>query len=367
MVKLLHAADLHLDSPFRSLPQPEAQRRRQEQRKALEALRDMALEHQVDLVLLAGDLFDSAQTYPETLTLLARLLGEMPCPVCIAPGNHDYWSETSPYCAQPWPSNVHIFTRETLEPLVFPDLGATVYGCAFTSPSRLSDPLAGFRAQGDTAVSIGLVHADVGGGQNYGPISPEGIENTGLSYLALGHIHKGTGLQKTGQTCWAYPGCLQGRGFDELGDKGALLVTLEVGVSARFLPIPGPRYHLLTAPVTGLDPALILAQNIPENHKNDYIRFTFTGESEGLDLAALRGAGAGLCRHLELRDETVLPQDLWARAEEETLTGLFLRGMRRRLDAAANETEKAAANLALRYGLAALEGREEPAGGEELE
>lgn len=353
MLTILHAADLHLDSPFRSLPGSEAQTRRAGQRKALEQLRDLALDHSADLVLLPGDLFDSQQVYPETLEALARTLGALPCPVVIAPGNHDYYSEKSPYAQPIWPENVHIFTSETVTAFSFPTLGVTVYGCAFVSPFRDDDPLADFTAPKDGTVAIGCFHGDVGKQSRYAPIAPESLAQSGLAYAALGHVHA---LEHhiDAPTPWAYSGCAQGRGFDELGDKGALLVRLENGqVGGKLLPLAGPRYWELSLPAD-TDLAQVLT-----GKENDYVRLTLTGQCQPPDLSALQALGDSLCRVFQLRDETVPPLELWARAGEDTLTGHFVREMRTRLDAA-DETQRPTVLAALRWGLAALEGREGP-------
>lgn len=353
MLTLLHAADLHLDSPFRSLPPAEAQARRAGQRKVLEQLRDLALDHGTDLVLLPGDLFDSQQVYPETLEALAKTLGSLPCPVVIAPGNHDYYSEKSPYAQPIWPENVHIFTAESVTAFPFPDLGVTVYGCAFTSPFRDDDPLAGFVAPRDGGVAIGCFHGDVGKHSRYAPISPESLAKSGLAYAALGHVHA-MERHADASTPWAYSGCAQGRGFDELGDKGALLVRIDGGqVGGKLLPLPGPRYWELSLPA-GTELAQALA-----GKEEDYVRLTLTGQSRPLDLPALQALGDTLCKVFQLRDETTPPLDLWARAAEDTLTGHFVREMRQRLDAAGEE-DRPRLLAALRWGLAALEGREGP-------
>ena len=88
-LKILHAADLHLDSPFEGLPAGKAAIRRKEQRELLTALAELAVSEQVDLVLLPGDLLDSDNTYYETGEDLIRALRSIPVPVFIAPGNHD--------------------------------------------------------------------------------------------------------------------------------------------------------------------------------------------------------------------------------------------------------------------------------------
>ena len=111
MLTFLHAADFHLDAPFAALPPERAAQRRGEQRELLDRMAQLARDRQVDLVLLAGDLMDSEQTYAETAQALSRALAAIPAPVFIAPGNHDFWSEHSLYATMSWPENVHIFTQ----------------------------------------------------------------------------------------------------------------------------------------------------------------------------------------------------------------------------------------------------------------
>ena len=110
MIKLIHGADFHLDSPFSGLAPDQAAQRRREQRELLARLARLARDRQADLVLLAGDLLDGRQTYRETAQALAQTLGEIPCPVLIAPGNHDPYTAKSLYAALDWPDNVHIFS-----------------------------------------------------------------------------------------------------------------------------------------------------------------------------------------------------------------------------------------------------------------
>ena len=199
---------------------------------------------------------------------------------------------------------------------------------------------------------------------HYGPIGPEEIAASGLTYLALGHIHARSGLRRAGETFWAYPGCPEGRGFDELGDKGCLWITVrdDGGVEEEFVPLARRRYRILEADVSGPNPAAALAAALPGDGAEDIVRIRLVGESgvEGLDLAPLEAVAAARFYRAELRDETAVPRDLWDRAGEDTLTGLFLRRMQERLAAAAGDGARADLERAVRFGLAALEHREEP-------
>ena len=247
MIKLIHGADLHLDSPFSGLTPEQAAARRQEQRELLDRLARLAREREADLLLLSGDLLDSRRTYRETAQALARSLGSLPCPVFLAPGNHDFYGPQSLYAALDWPENVHIFTSGSVRRAELPGLDCVVYGRAFLGPREDRSPLEGFRAERDGRVQLMAVHGEVDGRGEYGPISREDIACSGLDYLALGHIHQTSGLQREGDTFWAYPGCPEGRGFDELGDKGVLYVEAEPGsCRAEFVPLCRRRYQILS-------------------------------------------------------------------------------------------------------------------------
>ena len=97
MAKVLHAADFHLDSAFRSLPEEQARLRRQESRELPGRLVDWANDHGAQLMLLAGDLFDSDRLFSQTAQMLAQALSRFRGTVVIAPGNHDWLSAASPY------------------------------------------------------------------------------------------------------------------------------------------------------------------------------------------------------------------------------------------------------------------------------
>ena len=356
MLKIIHGADFHLDSPFSGLTPERAAQRRGEQRELLDALAGLAREKRADLVLLAGDLLDSEHVYRETAQALRSALASIPCPVFISPGNHDFYGERSAWTALDWPENVHIFASGALEQV---DLsGCTLWGRAFTDAHQQSCPLAGLSVPDDGKLHLAVLHGNVGQDGDYGPISPADIAASGLDYLALGHVHQGSGLQKAGNTFWAYPGCPEGRGFDELGEKGVLYVEAEPGrVTSRFIPLAKVRYEIIPVDITGAEGALSNILEVLPGRTSDLIcRLVLTGEGEAPDLANLERMLASEFYGLSLIDNTRLPRDLWARREEDALTGLFLQAM---WDKCQSEPDNPLWQLAARYGLAALEGGEE--------
>ena len=358
MLKLIHGADFHLDAPFAALSPEKARQRRAEQRQLLSRLADLAEEEGADLVLLSGDLLDGGETYQETVEALSHALGQIKAPVFIAPGNHDPYGPRSAYAGTAWPDNVHIFTSVQPEGVELPELGCVVHGAAFTTPQADRSPLMGFSAPRDGRIHLMALHGDVAGQGRYGPIRPEDIAASGLTYLALGHIHACSGLQQAGETCWAYPGCPEGRGFDETGEKGVLAVTVDDqgAVSVRFVPLAGRRYEIVEADVTGRDSAEeALREVLLASPTGDCCRILLTGQrSFGTpDLATLTALAQPSYFSVSVRDNTRPLRDLWQRAGEDSLTGLVLRALKGEKDLEDRE-------LAARFALAALEHGEDP-------
>lgn len=362
-IKILHSADLHLDSPFEGLPEGKAAIRRGEQRGLLSKLAAVAAEERVDLVLLSGDLLDSANTYFETGEELIRSLGSIAAPVFIAPGNHDYYDRRSPYARLKLPENVHIFRENSISAVELPKLGARVFGAAFTD-SRCQPLLEGFcaeRRQGLT--NIMCIHGEVGAGiaSPYNPISLEQLAGSGMDYVALGHVHKASGLLRAGETWYSWPGCPEGRGFDETGEKTVSVIELEDGgCKLRSRVIASRKYEVMKVEVTGIDPLLAVHTQLSDDTVGDIYRIILTGETEQPpDINRLSSGLSELFFELQLRDETRLRRSVWDSAGEDSLRGVFLSRLKARYDAAKDEAEKMSIEQAARWGLAALDNREE--------
>ena len=359
MIKIVHAADLHLDSAFSSLSPEQAARMREEQRELLFRLVDRAERFGAQLIFLAGDLFDSARCHAQTLEALCAALGRTRARVFIAPGNHDAFTRSSPWRRMRLPENVHVFTDPEPEPVELSALGCTVWGAAFTGGGA-ARPLAGFRADG-SGLNLMVLHGDTETpGSPYGYIPREDISASGLDYLALGHIHKFSGALRAGRTFYAYPGCAIGRGFDETGEKGAILAEVDAGsCRLELAPLGARRYETAEVSVTGTLPAAAVRAALPESAVRDIYRVSLTGECAAPpDIAALERELSGLCYRLELIDHTRPAAELWGEMGESSLRGGFLREMRALLDAAEDEEQRQLIMSALRFGIAALENRE---------
>lgn len=363
-IRVLHAADLHLDSPFEALSAEKAALRRAEQRAMLGRIAELAHTREADLVLLPGDLLDSGSSYRETAISLCDALSQMEVPVFIAPGNHDLYSPRSPWARLELPENVHVFTSGAISRVELPELDTEVFGAAFTDES--APPLLRFftppENPGDR-IRLLCLHGEVGSGEGkYDPITEEELARSGMHYAALGHSHSCSGLRRAGDVFYAWPGCAEGRGFDETGEKGVLLADVRRGgVTVQFVPVASRRYHRVELDVSDAHtPAEAALAQLPATAARDAFLFVLRGETPTPpDPAALRAALEPRVFALRLRDETRPTADVWAAAQEDSLRGLFLRRLRERL-AGAPPAEQEKLLLAMRFALAAMDNAEEP-------
>ena len=357
-IKILHAADFHLDSPFDSMPEDKAILRRAEQRELLSKIAQTAETENVDLILLAGDLFDSAISYFETKEAFERFFASIRTKVFIAPGNHDYYSHRSPYAFMNLPENVHVFTSPIISSVTLPELGCRIWGAGFNS--QLSNPLlTGFSADTSELVEIMVMHGDMLGGP-YNAVTESEIAQSGLDYLALGHVHTFSGIKKAGNTAYAYPGCPEGRGFDETGEKGLIVGTVsKLSTDLRFKSLGSRQYNTIDVCLDGFEEASdAIASQIPENAGRDILKITLCGEyAGGIDTESLVSMFEDNFFHLTIKDNSYPPRNIWEDRGTDTLKGLFLRRLYDKYKLA-DDDEQAKILLAVKYGLAALENRE---------
>ena len=348
MMKILHAADLHLDTAFSGRSEAQVRYLRQALLEVPRKLAELCRREGCHMMLLSGDLFDGPWTQ-NSLDVLRSALEEAAVPVFISPGNHDFCGAGSPYLTENWPRNVHIFTRPEMESVVVENLDCRVYGAGYRSmdcPPLLED----FRAEGEERYHVAVLHGDPTQATSpYSPITTGQVRESGLHYIALGHVHK-SGSLRAGETLCAWPGCPMGRGYDELETKGVLIVTVEDTAEAVFVPLGTPRfYDLETSPSR-------LADVLPAVGNDHFYRITLTGESPELDLAAMMAQWEQF-PNLELRDRTVPEVDIWGSADADSLEGAYFRILKEAMEGADEQTRQEL-ELAARISRKILDGQE---------
>ncbi|MGN1046999.1 MAG: exonuclease SbcCD subunit D [Eubacteriales bacterium] len=372
MIKIFHFADLHLDSPFAGCDIKASENGRKRLRDAFLRMMKRVSEGGYDLVLIPGDLYESGYLTAETAELVMRTLGALPCPVVISPGNHDPYCKGSLYTSMNLPENVHVFSSEELSYFDFDDIGVRVYGYAFTEPSLRRGPLAGEHPEHGGRIPLLCAHADVSSPLSpYAPLSYADAEDAGIVYAALGHIHNAPPVFRSERTTCAYSGFVEGRAFDERHYGTALSVALDetsfpVRVTAEQVQIGTYRFETeqidITAALGDEEASELVARRISERGygSETALRAVLCGEV-GTGYAPNVRVIAEKCRGeldvLEVIDDTSPILDGAALESDITLRGELYRTLKEKLCSGSGEERRVAA-LALRLGLAALEGRD---------
>ncbi len=264
-VRFIHAADLHLDAPFKGVDAADPRVREAlvaSTYDALGALVSACLDNQVDFLVLSGDVYNAAER-----SLRAEFafrdacvrLAEAGIRVFVARGNHDPSSGWS--ANLPLPAEVHIFSDRMVERVTFERDGETLcalYGRSFRTANETGNLALGFRRDPSDPLAIGVLHANVGGQpghEPYAPCSLADLRGAHMDYWALGHIHLPGDLADDPPV--VYPGCAQGLSPNESGPRGCRLVTLgDDGVASEFVPTAAVLWTRAVVPLdeaAGLD------------------------------------------------------------------------------------------------------------------
>ena len=349
-LKILHSADWHLDSPFAGFSEHQRSILKEAQRRLPGKIADLCRRESCDMVLLAGDIFDGIPSR-ETVENLKEALASCGVPVLVSPGNHDYCGTGSPWLEERWPSNVFVFTGG-LESVTILGLNVRVYGAGFQSMD-CGSLLENFQTEGEEKYRIAVLHGDpTQKNSPYNPITNAQVRQSGLQYLALGHIHR-AGAFRSGKTLCAWPGCPMGRGWDEDGEKGVCIVTLSDEAAVQAVSLEGLRFHTLEVDV-GSDAAAALERVLPAMPGEDFYRITLTG-CAAVDPEELKRRFADY-PNLELIDKTESPEDLWRGWEEDSLEGLYFSMLRKAMEADPENAQRI--QLAAEISRKILSGRE---------
>jgi len=265
--QFVHAADLHLDTPFVGIGQAASEALRETLRDASldawDALVDLVIERDAAFLVLAGDIYDGAvrgvRAQLRFLRGLERLAARQ-IPVFIIHGNHDPldgWSAIG----DRWPPGVTVFGGTDVDavPVVRDGVQlATVYGISYGTRDVAENLSLRYRRGTGPGVHVGLLHCNVGADAEHGSYSPCSLQDLldrRLDYWALGHIHKRQTLSE-GRTWVVYPGNTQGRSPkpSETGAKGAVVVDVAGGdvTGAAFVPLDRVRFGAVTIDVGGV-------------------------------------------------------------------------------------------------------------------
>ncbi len=240
-MRLLHLADLHLDSPMRGLLAHEGAPDAAASctRDAFEAAVRFALAESVDLVVIGGDVYDGDWQDFSTGVFFARqlaLLRDGGIPAVVISGNHDAASRITRRLTLP--EGTSALSARKPETVIFEELGVVVHGQSFATGAVTENLVTAYPPAVPEMINVGLLHTSLAGHPDhdaYAACSPQDLERLGYDYWALGHIHV-RGRACDGPPAF-YSGCIQGRSVRECGAHGGLLVELERGEEPRVEPV----------------------------------------------------------------------------------------------------------------------------------
>ena len=358
-LRLLHFADLHLDTVFSWAPARVAAARRRAVRDALRRIVELAHEHQVDAVTCAGDLYDQHLWTADTASFLRATLGELtPIPVLLVPGASDPLGPQSLYANTRWTSNVHLFTAAGFTPHRFRDHRFVLWGAPLGEHSRAGV----FAHAGPPPTPLDAVHVAVFNGIESGHegaghrFRASQVERHGFVHALSGGVHT-----PADEALVTYPGNPEPLDFGETPGRGPVLVEFTaLGVLQRRerLPVASGELHDIAVDVEGAWSTDELLHRVREacRERSGVARITLSGTvSPDVSLEARELAAAARSAGVEFAlvdvDGVRAGYDLDALAGEATVRGRFVQSVREAgLDAA---TER----RVLTAGLRALDGR----------
>lgn len=366
-IKFAHTSDLHIGAKCRGIG-AKGEIRRHEILNTFFNIMRMCTENNIDILFIAGDLFDDVGAVSEQdIKSLKRALSMGNFEVVISPGNHDPFTPDSPYNSV-WPDNVWIFKNDKLEFIEFPDLKLRVWGHAFKGAYEKKHLLQGIRVPNDDFMNIGVMHGSLSNFDNsvYFPIFPSEVQTSDLNYLALGHIHKRSELNLIGNTYYAYCGCPEATGFDETGEKGFYIGRMSDNyLKLEFKPCSKRNYEILKVDVTNLESDFeiynLILEKIKENYKEKYMnniyRIILTGEISEyyfINTSKIETYLSDFVFFISVLDNTETKIDIKNLEFRNDFKSVFIKKMMLKIDNSADDCEKLINKEALKIGLKAF-------------
>lgn len=366
-VKILHCADIHIGAAESSLGLI-AESRRAETLITFEKIINLAKESEVNILLIAGDLFNSNNIeQPFTDRVLECFKSIPDVKIVYAAGNHDPLNAESPFKKNTLPKNLYILdTKDCF--VEFSELNTRVYGKSFKEVYMQGTDKFSLNTD-DNFINLMCIHGELRSdlGSDYNSITSDFIKSSNMNYIALGHVHKRTDVGKIGNTYVSYCGCPEGQGFDELGEKGVYVGEVSKDdCKMEFIPLC-KRMHLAeNVDISGLSSSNEIAELIlkyikdkyTENHAENLYKIILTGaldEGVNLSLSEISARINDALYFAKLRDKTEIKIDFDSLAQENTLKGIFVKNMLTKIKNA-DENEKQILINALNIGIKAFSG-----------
>jgi len=370
-VRFLHIADLHLGARLATLPPEVAAAKRSALREKIAWVGAEAILREVDILLVAGDLFDSVHPVAADINAVKqalRKIRESNIQVAVIPGNHDPYAPGNFWEQSGLLEHIDIFFRDNdFRSVTLPALDLEVIGVGFDTDQPRQNKLAQYELSPQAQRSILLMH---GGWQEvesdftqHYPFSTKDLARLPVNYVALGHYHGYQALPTGGQPVAVYPGDAEGLDFTstEIGQRTLIFGEIDSAgaVTIEQLSYPGGlmmrtlELDVGTHSINSVDQAV---QGIAD--KSALLQLTLAGVPDAdtfRQLPSLRHQFAGLFAHFLLRDQTIGLPDEGLASDDRTYQGAYVGFIRKKIEQTSDDREKKRWERALAVGLAAFE------------
>ena len=360
-MKFVHIADMHFDSPFVNLSEKDimGDLRRLEQRKVFKKIIEYIKENNIKYFFISGDLYEHKYIKQSTIEYVNKLFEEIPeTNIYIAPGNHDPYTKNSYYNKYNWSKNVKIFGPK-VEKIETQD--ANIYGYGFDDFYCSDSGVENIEIEQTEKPNILIIHGNIDGStiedMQYNSMSKKMLEEKGFDYVALGHIHKKDYNTEENQKI-VYPGSTISLGFDELGEHGMIVGDVEKNkLEIQFVKLDDKQFTKRELNVDNIYSKEELIEKINELkiEENNYIEIILIGnrnfEINKYDLIRYISNN----NIIKIKDNTKIAYDLEKLENENTLKGLFIKEMNKKIKNAETEEEKEIIEKSIEIGLASLE------------
>ncbi|MCC8069459.1 MAG: DNA repair exonuclease [Ruminococcus sp.] len=370
-ITIIHCSDIHLGAEIPFLKHNDAKKRRHEIMTTFRKITEMCNEKAVDLLIIAGDLFENHGIDLSIINTAKRYLADIPNTiVAICGGNHDYLSADCPLSDNDWSDNVFIFGKE-LQYVEFPNMKLRLWGTSFTRTYIETPIFDSIQVPFDSYTNILVMHGDLLLKENqisrYNPITLEQLGKSKMDYVALGHIHLTTPIQKVEDTYYAYSGCPEGHGFDEQGKKGIYFGTIAKNkVDLQFIPISQRMLIETNVDISGCysdDEALskikdFINKTFGDTYMENFYKITLVGlinERYRPNVQYIQSILSEIVFYIDVLNASLPNIDFDSISKEFSLKGIFVKNMLNRIDRCNDSFEKENLKDALYIGLNAFE------------
>ena len=323
-MKIIHCADVHLGSKMEAkLPKDKADERKGEVRATFNRLIDYARREGVRAILLAGDLFDSDRPLKKDKQFFYSAVKSNPqIDFLYLRGNHDSEESYTEFGLE----NLKVFGEQWTS-YIYEDVAICGIEISKTNCSSMYSTL---RLDPDFK-NVVMLHGQVGDSSGVCKINLPKLRNKNIDYLALGHIHTHGGGKLDDRGAYAYCGCLEGRGFDETGEKGFVLIDTDGAINTRFIPFSQRTIVQTDADISGATdtyPAYLKVQEQLKIRPEDMLRLNLTGEISFTNETLAKDIEQylnGICYFVSVKDETQRKIEISDYEGDLSLRGEFIR------------------------------------------